>query len=101
MKARWEYVPSALAAGAPDGGALADRGLLHPPAAFRAGFAASAVGHELQVEVAGLAVGIDEIPERGAAALDGVAKDAFHHDDERFVACPRDLAGFAEGMDAG
>src|SRR5690625_474806 len=52
---------SALAAGAPDGAALADPALAEGAAAARAWIAAPAVGGEFLFEVAGGAVGREEV----------------------------------------
>src|SRR5690606_9040877 len=63
---------SSLAVAAPDGGALADAGVAQRAPAAHAGLALAAVYRQFLLEVAGRAVGADEVAQGGAAAGDGV-----------------------------
>src|SRR5690554_8004169 len=78
----------ALAMAAPYGGALADQGLFQRPAAVDAGGAAATVGGQLLLEVAGCAVGSQEVAQGGAAALDRSQQDRLHRVGQRRVARP-------------
>src|SRR5688500_14784589 len=66
-----------LAVPAPHRRALPDRGLLQRPAATGTRLPAPAVGRQFQVEVARLAIRIDEVAQRGAAAFDRIREDPF------------------------
>src|SRR5690606_16932388 len=72
--AGWRFL-LALAAAAPHRRALAHHALAQGGAAALAGLAAAAVGGKLLLEVARRAVRGEEIPQRGAPALDGGPQD--------------------------
>src|SRR5690606_20223182 len=76
---------SALAVAAPDRGPLRQHGFLQRPAAARAGFAAAAVGGQFLLEIAGRAVGREEVAQGGAAAADGAPEDALDRVREQAV----------------
>jgi hypothetical protein len=44
------------------------------PAGIPSGFPGAAIDHQLLLEVPGLAVGLDEVPQRGSAGLDGLGQ---------------------------
>lgn len=86
---------SGLAGGAPVGGALAEDGVFDGGLADAAGFTGAAVNEELLFEVAGLAVGVEEVAEGGAALFDGVGEDLFDG------GCEFGGAGFGEAFGGG
>src|SRR5207342_3400745 len=92
---------SALAVAAPDAGAVAQGGIAQRTSATATGFALAAVDLQLLLEVAGRAVGVDEIAQGGAAALDRVEEDALDGFDQPAVAFARNSSGGARRGDAG
>src|SRR5690606_38991455 len=62
---------------------------------------ATAIGRELLFEVAGRAIGADEVAQRGAAAGDGGREDFLRRLRQQHVAFPRNPACLAPRRDAG
>src|ERR1041384_3131597 len=92
---------SALATRAIDRGALAPFGVLECAPAHLARRAGATVDVQLLLEIAGFAIRVDEIAQRGAAALDGVGEDGLDRVGQRRVSLARNAAGLARWMDAG
>src|SRR5207342_456950 len=92
---------SALAVAAPDAGAVAQGGIAQRASATAAGFALAAVNLQLLLEIAGRAVGVDEVAQGGAAAIDRVEEDALDGFGQPAVAFARNAPGGARRGDAG
>src|SRR6185312_7474852 len=92
---------SALAAWAPERGALAQHDLPDRGAAHATRFAGAAIDVQLAEEIARRAIGTEEVAQGGAAALDRQGEDALHFHGESSVACARDGASRTTRVDAG
>ena len=84
---------------APECRALPQHDLPDRRTAYVAGFASAAVDVEFAEEIAGRAIGVDEVAQRRAAAFDRPGEDALHFRSESRVAGARNVAGGAAGID--